>query len=66
MQTSVRVFVVAGDGLPSPESEFTIEAGANPDDTSARARESLVSRGRRVRCVSFTPTGLVAYVEPAA
>jgi hypothetical protein len=62
MERAVQVFVVASDGIPHSESERTLEAGGL-DELAARTRVALHAEGYRVRCVSFTSTGLVAYVE---
>jgi hypothetical protein len=62
MERAVQVFVVAPDGIPHSDTERTVEAGGL-DELAARARDALHAEGLRVRCVSFTSTGLVAYVE---
>jgi hypothetical protein len=63
MERIVQVFTVAADGLPRPEAQFTV-AESGIDDSATAARQVLEKRGRRIRCVSFTSTGLIAYVEP--
>jgi hypothetical protein len=67
MRTTVTVFVVPR-GLPTmpprPGPSLEVEA-SGVDDLRRSAIGALVARGHRVRCVSFTPTGLLAYVEEA-
>jgi hypothetical protein len=63
MERTVQVFSVAADGLARPEAQFTV-AESGVDESAAAARQVLAKQGRRVRCVSFTSTGLIAYVEP--
>lgn len=56
----------ASPGSPPERSEpFEVEA-LGVDGLRARAHAELARRGDRVRAVSFTPTGLVAYVEAAS
>jgi hypothetical protein len=66
VQRTVRVFVIpAGAGPatpPAPVPELEVEA-ATEDALREAARSELARRYARVRAVSFTPTGLVAYVE---
>ncbi|NOJ79829.1 hypothetical protein HNV28_16015 [Myxococcus xanthus] len=63
MQRDVKVFVLSsGSGAPRPGPGFTIEA-STLDGLQEAARVELTARGQRVRAVSHTPTGLLAYVE---
>jgi hypothetical protein len=63
MERTVQVFSVAADGLARPEGQFTVpESGI--DESATAAKQVLAKQGRRIRCVSFTSTGLLAYVEP--
>jgi hypothetical protein len=69
MQRTARPFVlrtgpVLGTLLEKSES-FDVEA-SGLDGLRARTHAELAQRGHRVRAVSFTPTGLVAYVEAAS
>lgn len=50
---------------PERGEPFQVEA-IGFDGLRARAHAELARRGYRVRAVSFTPTGLVAYVEAAS
>jgi hypothetical protein len=52
---------------PPPErgEAFEVEA-PGLDELRERVKGELARRGYRVRAVSFTPTGLVAYVEAAS
>ena len=63
MERVVQVLSIA-EGVAYPDRQFTVQA-EGLDELAAAARQSLVALGHRVRCVSFTPTGLVAYVERA-
>lgn len=49
---------------PEPGPDVELEA-ASEDGLLAAAHEAIVARGLQARAVSFTPTGLVAYVEVA-
>ncbi|MCP3163193.1 hypothetical protein [Myxococcus qinghaiensis] len=63
MQSVVRVFVLASSsGAPHPGQEFTVEASSH-DGLLEAVHAELAARGHRVRAVSHTPTGLLAYVE---
>ncbi len=66
MRRTLRTFVIpAGKpaGTPSgPGPEIELEAHTE-DGLLAAAHDALAARGQRVRAVSFTPTGLVAYAE---
>lgn len=63
VQRDVKVFVVSsGSSAPRPGPGFTVEASAF-DGLLEAARVELAARGQRVRAVSHTPTGLLAYVE---
>ena len=64
MERTLQVFVVA-DGVPRPDGEHAVTADSL-DAMAAAARLLLTSLGHRVRCVSFTPTGLLAYTEKAS
>ena len=66
MRRTLKLFVIpAGKPpgtppAPGPELELT---ASTEDGLLSAAREAITKRGERVRVVSFTPTGLVAYVE---
>ena len=63
VQSVVRVFVLASpSGAPHPGPSFTVEASTHGGLLDAVHAE-LAARGQRVRAVSHTPTGLLAYVE---
>lgn len=66
MQSMLKVFVLpagkAANAPPEPAGEVEIEAETH-DALLAAAHRLLSDRGLRVRAVSFTPTGLVAYGE---
>jgi hypothetical protein len=63
MRRSIDVFRIPGDGGPPlPEPAIEVDAG-DVDALAAAARGELTRRYRRVRTVSFTPAGMVAYVE---
>ncbi|RUO91514.1 hypothetical protein D7Y11_19785 [Corallococcus sp. AB018] len=63
MQRDVKVFVLSGSsGAPHPEPGFTVEA-STLDGLLDALHGELAARGQRVRAVSHTPTGLLAYVE---
>lgn len=69
MKREVQVFIIPKDrspaGPPGPARSIEVQA-ATTDGLLAAAREALSAPGRRVRSVSFTPKGLVAYVEETA
>jgi len=52
----------AGGGLHAPAGALEVEATGH-DELLAMARALLAKRYRRVRSVSFTPSGMIAYVE---
>ncbi|WP_256337301.1 hypothetical protein [Myxococcus xanthus] len=63
VQRVVKVFVLSSaSGAPHPGPEFTVEASAH-DGLLEAVHAELAARGQRVRAVSHTPTGLLAYVE---
>lgn len=68
MRRILKIFVISADkpagSPPEPGSEVELEA-ASDDALLAAAHEAIAKRGLRARAVSFTPTGLVAYAEPA-
>lgn len=69
MKREVQVFIIpkerAPGGPPRPAPSIEVHV-ATTDGLLAAAREALSAPGRRVRSVSFTPTGLVAYLEETA
>lgn len=63
VQRVVKVFVLSSaSGAPHPGPEFPVGA-STLDGLQEAARTELAARGQRVRAVSHTPTGLLAYVE---
>jgi len=66
MRRTLKLFVIpAGKPAgtpptPGPELELT---ASTEDGLLSAAREAIAQRGERVRALSFTPIGLVAYVE---
>lgn len=66
MRRTLKLFVIpAGKppgAPPEPGAEFEVEA-ATEDGLRAAARAVVAEHGQRRRSLSFTPTGLVAYVE---
>ncbi|WP_434345716.1 hypothetical protein ACN6A1_27680 [Myxococcus virescens] len=63
MQRDVKVFVLSsGSGAPRPGPGFTVEA-STLDGLLEAVRVEIAARGQRVRAISHTPTGLLAYVE---
>ncbi len=66
MRRTVKVFILPAHrgpaGPPEPGPEFTVEARTE-DGLLAAASAELASRGQRLRSLSFSLTGLVAYVE---
>ena len=68
MRRTLKLFVIpAGKSAgapPEPGPDVELEA-ASDDAFLGAAHEAITKRGLRVRAVSFTPTGLVAYAEAA-
>jgi hypothetical protein len=63
MRRTLSVFEVPADrGTAVPAGEVEVEA-KGPDELLATARAILSKKHAKVRSVSFTPSGLVAYVE---
>ncbi|MFB1485141.1 hypothetical protein [Corallococcus sp. RDP092CA] len=64
MQRDVKVFVLSSGsgGTPHPGPNFTVEA-STLDGLLEAVHMEIAARGQRVRAVSHTPTGLLAYVE---
>jgi hypothetical protein len=66
MQRAVKVFIIPAHRGPStppePGPEFTVEASTE-DGLLDAARTALATRAGRLRSLSFTLTGMVAYVE---
>nr|WP_328707263.1 hypothetical protein [Citreicoccus inhibens] len=65
MQRDVKVFVLSSSsasGAARPGTGFTVESSTS-DGLLDAVRAEVAARGQRVRAVSHTPTGLVAYVE---
>ena len=56
-------FSAAGALLPPYDPEARCLLVEHSNSLLSAAREAITKRGDRVRVVSFTPTGLVAYVE---
>lgn len=69
MKRSVEVYVIpAGQGpaaVPQPGGRREVEARTT-DALRAAATAALEAEGYAVRAFSFTPDGLVAYVEAPA
>ncbi len=69
MQRTVQVFVIPRDrvpgGPPEPRREMIVEA-ATVDGLAQATRDRLTGDGLRVRSISFTRDGLVAYAEEQA
>jgi hypothetical protein len=66
MRCTMSVFQIPlGGGVPAPAGQLEVEAPGH-DEVLAAARELLAKRYPHVRGVSFTPSGLVAYVEGEA
>jgi len=64
-QRTVRVYQVDQTGsAPVPAGELVVEA-AGVDGLLEAAGRELAARGHRVRCLSWAPAGLLAYVENA-
>lgn len=68
MRRMLKIFVLptgkAANAPPEPAGEVEIEAETH-DALLAAAQMLLGTHGLRVRAVSFTPNGLVAYGEAA-
>lgn len=66
MKGRVEVFVITAangpNGMPQPGGEREVEASTT-DALRSVARAVLEEEGYRVRALSFTEDGLVAYVE---
>ena len=63
MRRILKTFVTSSAGSPpEPGPDIEIEA-ASEDGLLIAAHDVLAKRGQRVRALSFTPTGLVAYAE---
>lgn len=66
VQSVIKVFIIpihkGPAAPPEPGPEFTIEASTE-DGLLEAARAVLAARGGRLRSLSFTPTGMVAYIE---
>ena len=57
--------LVVGAAAVRPGPVFTVE-GMTLDDVRGHARDVVAARGYRLRSLSWTPTGLLAYVaEPS-
>lgn len=69
MKRSMQVFVIPKEpgpaAMPRPDVPREVEA-ETIDGLRAAGRAALESDGHRVRAVSFTRDGLVAYVEALA
>lgn len=65
MQATVKVFTVVPGAAPQPGTPLVVEAKTH-DGLRDEARAQLAAKGYRVRALSFTATGLVAYVEAPA
>lgn len=66
MRRTLKLFVIPAGKPPGtpPVPGPELELSATTDDgLLSAARESIAQRSERVRALSFTPTGLVAYVE---
>lgn len=66
MRRTLKLFVIPAGKPPGtppePGPELELEAGSE-DELREAARIAIADCGQRVRSLSFTPTGLVAYVE---
>jgi hypothetical protein len=64
VQRDVKVFVLSSgsSSAPHPGPSFTVQASPLSGRLEP-AHAELAARGQRVRAVSHTPTGLLAYVE---
>ena len=69
MQRAVRLFVIAKDrnpaGPPQAGETFSVKATTTDGLRDAVVAE-VAERGLRLRSVSFSPKGLVAYAEEPA
>jgi hypothetical protein len=65
MQATVKVFTVVPNAAPQPAPALAVEAKTH-DGLRDAARAALTAQGHHIRALSFTPTGLVAYVEAPA
>lgn len=69
MERKLQVFVIPAGAAaatpPLPGPEFVVQA-TNEDGLRESARRELGGRYARIRAISFTPSGLVAYVEASA
>lgn len=69
MQYTVRLFVVpcgtSPAGPPQPPETFSIEA-SGIDAARAVARHEVERRGLHLRSLSFSPSGIVVYVQESA
>jgi hypothetical protein len=65
MQATVKVFTVVPGAAPQPAAPLVVEAKTH-DGLREAARAALAAQGHRIRALSFTATGLVAYVETPA
>lgn len=65
MQATVKVFTVAPSAptaSPRRGADFLVEAKTH-DGLRQAAREKFAAQGLRLQALSFTPAGLLAYVE---
>ena len=66
MRRILKTFVIpvgaSAGTCPTPGPDVELEASTE-DVLLAAAHEAITKQGKRARAVSFTPTGLVAYVE---
>jgi hypothetical protein len=66
MRRTLKLFVISAGkppgARPKPGPELEVEASSH-DGLLCAAREAIAERSERIRAVSFTSTGLVAYVE---
>ncbi len=66
MTRKVRIFIIPADRVPAgpPDPPMSMEVEASQMDELLKiVHQRAVSEGYRVRAVSFSPGGLVAYVE---
>ncbi len=68
MDHPLRVFIVPTSpaGAPLRQGAARVVAAPTVDAARAAAHEQLEADGFRVRALSFSPGGLVAYVEERA